>query len=254
MRTLFWQEVTVETAEVMAWARAYCGPKFHALVSDPPYELGFMGKTWDKSGIAFQAETWALLTQHLLPGAFGMVFASSRGWHRLACAIEDAGLLIHPSIFGWLNAMGFPKATRIDTQVDQAAGITVKRGKAFNTAGGGDRIHEFHVNGRTRVSHQPVEATAQTWAGHRYGLQALKPALEPIIVFQKPYAGRPVDSITTHGAGALWIDGARVAHGNADLRRQQGTHRHTAAPVAPNNGWKSREDVNNGRWPANVVL
>lgn len=171
----------------------YRGEKFHALLCDPPYHLsevktplqsfrsqfagrteeqkrartGFMGKKWDGGDIAYQPETWAALSTLLHPGAFGMAFASSRGWHRLAVAIEDAGLRIHPSIFGWVYATGFPKATR------------VKDAPAFE--------------------------------GHRYGLQALKPALEPIIVFQKPYEGRPVDSITATGAGALNIDGGRVA-------------------------------------------
>ena len=76
--------------DVMEWCKTYDGPKFHALLCDPPYSLQFMGKDWDHD-IAFHPETWAALTEHLYPGAFGMAFASSRGWHRLACAIEDAG-------------------------------------------------------------------------------------------------------------------------------------------------------------------
>ena len=111
----------VERADVLAWASEYDGPKFHALLCDAPYELGFMGKTWDDSGVSFQPETWAALAKHLHPGAFGMTFAGSRTWHRIAVAIEDAGLVIHPSIFAWANGQGFPKATRIDTQVDKAA-------------------------------------------------------------------------------------------------------------------------------------
>ena len=109
-------------ADVLEWAAGYDGPKFHALLCDPPYELKFMGKDWDASGIAFDKDTWEALAAHLYPGAFGMAFASARGWHRLAVAIEDAGLRIHPSIFGWSYGSGFPKATKIDTQVDKAAG------------------------------------------------------------------------------------------------------------------------------------
>ena len=135
-------------ADVMDWARDYDGPKFHALLCDPPYHLhstvkrfgnegsarakggvyrrcsrGFMGKKWDGGDIAYRSETWAALAKHLHPGAFGMAFASARGWHRLAVAIEDAGLRIHPSIFGWSYGSGFPKATRIDTQVDKRKGF-----------------------------------------------------------------------------------------------------------------------------------
>ncbi len=112
----------IDVADCIAWAEAYDGPLFHALLCDPPYELGFMGRAWDRSGIAFNPDTWRALARVLHPGAFGMAFASSRGWHRLAVAIEDAGLIIHPSIFGWAFGSGFPKATRLDTQIDKAAG------------------------------------------------------------------------------------------------------------------------------------
>ena len=76
--------------------------------------------------------------------------------------MEDAGLIIHPSIFGWGFGSGFPKATRIDDE---------------------------------------------RFSGYRYGLQSLKPALEPIIVAQVPYQGRSVESITQTGAGTWWIEG-----------------------------------------------
>jgi hypothetical protein len=214
------------------WAAYHSGPEFHAMLCDPPYHLtsitkrfggadsapaqfgtdgafarasrGFMGKQWDGGNVAFNPDTWAALATHLYPGAFGMAFASSRGWHRMAVAIEDAGLIIHPSIFGWSFGSGFPKATRVPDE-------------RFN--------------------------------GHRYGLQALKPALEPIIVFQKPYQGRPIDNIVETGAGALNIDGARL-----------GTER-VGWAVQPSRGYSggldSPEDGGrpvNGRWPANLVL
>lgn len=87
--------------DIMEWCKSYKGEKFHAILCDPPYELGFLGKEWDKSGIAFNPETWKALKEHLHDGGFGMAFASSRGWHRMAVAIEDAGFIIHPTIFGW---------------------------------------------------------------------------------------------------------------------------------------------------------
>lgn len=210
MRNYRINNVTVER-----WAKLYSGPKFHALLCDPPYELGFMGKGWDKQGVAFHPDTWAGLAEHLHPGAFVMAFASSRGWHRLACAIEDAGLIIHPSIFGWAFGSGFPKATRVKA----------------------DKIADFE--------------------GHRYGRQAMKPALEPIIVAQKPYAGRPVDSIVTTGAGSLWIDGGRIGNETItrtgfldDMRGGQYGKGHV----------KHRTDLgiqirtSTGRWPANFYL
>ena len=227
------------TADVLEWCKTYDGPKFHALLCDPPYHLtsgnvsvdwsayntpkgetntdgrghktGFMGKKWDGGDIAFDPATWAALAEHLYPGGFGMAFASSRGWHRLACAIEDAGLRIHPSIFGWNFGTGFPKATR------------VKDSEAFE--------------------------------GHRYGLQAMKPALEPIIIFQKNYEGKPVESIVETGAGALNIDGARIG-------TEPGLQRPARQGKGISGGWagytqepgKYGTEDGQGRWPANFYV
>jgi hypothetical protein len=209
--------------EVVAWAEKTPPLGAHALLCDPPYSLGngkrgFMNAAWDNN-ISFRPDTWKALAQHLLPGAFGACFASSRGWHRLACAIEDAGLIIHPSIFmlGWVQGTGWPKSTKIDTQVDKAAGVeqetvlydryrdgrlrTVQRDQSmFST-----------VRNHGNIGKLPATPLATVWAGHRYGGQMLKPALEPIIIWQKPYACCPVDSITQTGAGALWIEGCRIS-------------------------------------------
>lgn len=259
------------SADVLEWAANYTGPKFHALLCDPPYHLhdgnpnakgGFMGKQWDGGDIAFDPATWAALAEHLHPGGFIMAFASSRGWHRLACAIEDAGLRIHPSIFGWAQGSGFPKATRIDTQIDKAAGA--KR------EGTGESRHRnvkpyddsngWNANNTTGNFEYTAPATplAAVWEGHRYGGQALKPALEPIIVAQKPCAGRPVDSITATGAGALWVDGGRVATRDdcarpgpvLDIRGG----RFGSGPKPRIDRPESENGNPAGRWPPNFVL
>lgn len=118
----------ITQGDIIAWVEQYDGPLFHALLCDPPYHLtsitkrfgksgapaqfgrdgafarasrGFMGKDWDGGDIAFRPETWATLGRVLHPGAFGMAFASTRGFHRMAVAIEDAGFIIHPMIMAW---------------------------------------------------------------------------------------------------------------------------------------------------------
>ena len=180
--------------DAIKWAKEYEGEPFHALFTDAPYHLtsivkrfggkssapaqfgtdgvfsrsskGFMGQQWDGGDIAFQPETWNAFMGTMYPGAFGMAFSASRNWHRMAVAIEDAGFVIHPSVFFlWVQGQGFPKATKV-------------RADGFD--------------------------------GYKYGLQALKPAVEPIIVFQKPYEGRPIENIVATGAGVLNIDGGRV--------------------------------------------
>jgi len=260
-------------ATVAAWAEQYRGEPYHAMFCDPPYELGFMGKRWDRSGVAFRPETWAGLAAHLYPGAFGMAFASSRGWHRLACAIEDAGLIIHASLFGWAFGSGFPKATRIDLALDKIARghpqgsadpESVNSGKYKGGCSEDNPVGQGFGAGAGAFMREPgqrVECKADlpeaaTWEGHRYGLQALKPALEPIILFQKPYEGRPVDCITETGAGALWIDGGRIAGSwerntpwKDDITGgnyyKGGVRRVEADP---------QECHSAGRWPANLIL
>ena len=252
--------------DCVAWARDYSGEPFHALLCDPPYHMttvkrmqnssedkepgslspeklkansmarffksqkGFMGQTWDGGDVAFNPETWAAFLPLLYPGAFGMAFAGSRGWHRLAVAIEDAGFVIHPSIFGWAYGSGFPKATRVNFQPPEDP----------------EEVYSFDVTG--------------AFAGHRYGLQALKPALEPIIVFQKPYEGRPIDNIALTGAGVLNVDRARISYedggnlaSNPSLRSHVNggngghviSHEDDRRVVIPNQ---------QGRWPANFYL
>lgn len=69
-----------------------------SIITDPPYELGFMAKSWDKSGIAFQKETWEKCFKVLKSGGYLLAFGGSRTFHRIACAIEDAGFEIRDTI------------------------------------------------------------------------------------------------------------------------------------------------------------
>lgn len=116
-----------------------------AILTDPPYHLtsikardgtnetrarnhsdamarlagGFMGKAWDGGDVAFRVETWQAAYRVLKPGGYLMAFASSRGYHRMAVAIEDAGFITHPMI-GWVFGSGFPKATDASKMIDKA--------------------------------------------------------------------------------------------------------------------------------------
>ena len=200
---------TITNAPVEQWAKDYTGPKFHALLSDPPYELAFGGNKWDATGIAFNPDTWRALSTHLFPGAFIMVFASSVGWHRLAVAIEDAGFTLHPTIFNWVRAGGWPKSVSM-----------------------GDPDFE----------------------GHRYGRQALKPAVEPIIVAQKPYELPALASIKQTGAGALNVDAARIPDEQGELKATFG-----GVKGQLDGGFKKSVAYQynphpDGRYPANFTL
>ncbi len=93
-----------------------------SIVCDPPYELNFMGRKWDSSGIAFDAEVWAQALRVLKPGGHLLAFGGTRTWHRLAVAIEDAGFDIRDSI-AWLYGSGFPKSLDVSKAIDKAAGV-----------------------------------------------------------------------------------------------------------------------------------
>ena len=70
--------------------------------------VGFMGKAWDGGDVAFRPETWATITSALRPGGFLLAFGGTRTFHRVACAIEDAGLVLQDTLC-WLYGSGFPK-------------------------------------------------------------------------------------------------------------------------------------------------
>jgi site-specific DNA-methyltransferase (adenine-specific) len=159
------------TSDVVEWAKSYSGPQFHALFSDFPYDLGFMGKKWDTNA---QFEAWgASLLPVLKPGALALVFGGTRTWHRLAVGMEDAGFEVWDTMT-WLYGTGFPKAPDLGKMIG-------KRGDAANAA---------------------------TWTGYRPSM--LKPGWEPIVCFKKSFEGKYVDTILEHGSGALNIEGSRV--------------------------------------------
>ncbi|NDI85110.1 DNA-methyltransferase [Undibacterium crateris] len=86
-----------------------------SVVTDPPYEIGFMGKSWDASGIAYNPQMWAEVLRVLKPGGHLLAFSGSRTYHRMTCAIEDAGFQIRDQIM-WVYGSGFPKSRNLDGQ------------------------------------------------------------------------------------------------------------------------------------------
>lgn len=101
-----------------------------AVVTDPPYELGFMGKQWDATGVAFDVSTWLAVLRVLKPGGHLLAFGGTRGFHRLAVAIEDAGFELRdciarahagadcPWLAAWVYGSGFPKSLDVAKAID----------------------------------------------------------------------------------------------------------------------------------------
>jgi len=143
-----------------------------AIVTDPPYELGFMGKAWDGSGIAYNVDVWRECLRVLKPGGYLLAFGGSRTYHRLACAVEDAGFEIRDQIM-WVYGSGFPKSLDVGKAIDKAAGVkrevvgTVRKFPSASSANINDGWRrpwaEDHPN--TMSITVPATMDAQKWDG-----------------------------------------------------------------------------------------
>lgn len=125
-----------------------------AIVTDPPYGLGFMGRNWDHGlpGVPF----WEAALRVAKPGCHLLAFGGTRTFHRLTCALEDAGWEIRDdvaaffsqsvafalfwdsltqeqrklferafpaeSVLAWVYGSGFPKSHNVSKAIDKAAG------------------------------------------------------------------------------------------------------------------------------------
>ena len=214
-----------------------------AIVTDPPYELGFMGKSWDSTGIAYQPETWAAMLRILKPGGHLLAFSATRTYHRMTVAIEDAGFEIRDCI-AWMYGSGFPKSLDVSKAIDKAAGA--EREDVYeDKTGVTDNLAYGKGLGVGVIERRPATPEAEKWNG--WGT-ALKPAFEPIVVARKPLAGTVAQNVLEHGTGALNIDACRIGTdlittiGTPGAKNTYGTY--TAKP--------SSDHV--GRWPANVAL
>lgn len=225
----------------------------HAVVTDPPYGLtsivsrfgadgaapaksdgatgvygraarGFMGQTWDGSGIERDPEMWRLCWELLPPGGHLAAFGGCRTWHRIAVAIEDAGFEIRDSLC-WLFGTGFPKSHNPGAQMDQ------------------DWWDE------TELEHGMCSHRAAHYEGHG---TALKPGWEPIIVGRKPLEGTVAENLIRYGVGALNIDGCRI---EAADKTSAPVGQFRGSNIGPTGLRGVRDGASDalGRWPANVV-
>jgi site-specific DNA-methyltransferase (adenine-specific) len=217
-----------------------------SIVTDPPYELGFMGKSWDSTGIAFNVEIWREALRVLKPGGHLIAFSGSRTYHRMAVAIEDAGFEIRDQIM-WVYGSGFPKSHNISKAIDKHEGIWRGRAGEVTTKNGSMSGPNYE---RTPME-PPVTEAAKQWDG--WGT-ALKPAHEPMVLARKPVVGTVANNVLKYGTGGLNIDGSRVAGElEGDLNRfakTDGGNFNTSLALENHNAPVVRTE---GRWPANFI-
>ena len=188
-----------------------------SIVTDPPYELGFMGRSWDSTGIAFQKETWELCFKVLKPGGHLLAFSGSRTYHRMAVAIEDAGFEIRDQVM-WLYGSGFPKSMNVGKALDKKLGNErIKTGEKKTHSNKGIKQSEQRTAIGAGAFGQEVEedVTVGTTEWEGWGT-ALKPAHEPLVLARKPLSEKSVvDNVLNHRTGAINIDGCRVEGNDA---------------------------------------
>ena len=228
-----------------------------SVVTDPPYELGFMGKKWDSSGIAYSVELWREVLRVLKPGGHLVSFGGTRTYHRMACAIEDAGFEIRDSL-DWIYGSGFPKSLNVSKAIDERLGAERHpTGEVHTRHGGGvrsDKVHQLNPDAKETPVTAPGSPDAAQWEG--WGT-ALKPAHESVVLARKPLDGTVAGNILTHGTGALNVDGCRVpevidygggwANKGYVKPRTDGTFME-GTPVS------SGRNATSGRWPPNLLL
>ena len=250
-----------------------------AIVTDPPYELNFMNKGWDNSGIAFQKETWKKCFSALKSGGYLLAFGGSRTFHRIAVAIEDAGFEIRDTIM-WIYGSGFPKSMNLGKSVESKLvngsanptefknlnGTKVESGnwgisKMANEQGA--RPSDYSADGHMRT--ETVDYTTEQgkqWDG--WGT-CLKPAYEPIIIARKPCEGSVTDNVLKYGVGGLNIDECRVGDdviggGTTPSFRDVGKKSKEVIGIDKlsfgqvRNAERIEYEKHIGRFPANVML
>jgi len=226
-----------------------------SIVTDPPYEIGFMGKKWDNTGIAYNKTMWAEALRVLKPGGHMLAFSSTRTYHRMVCAIEDSGFEIRDQL-AWIYGSGFPKSQNVGKMIDKKAGAKRKVVGKTNTVVGPSMVNnKFGTFARKDYISandltEPSTELAKKYDG--WGT-ALKPAQEPIVLARKPLSEKTVAAnVIKFGTGAINIDESRVATGtDEDLSRK---------PTPPK-GWANTSKLNGsmnddwkkGRWPANII-
>ncbi len=191
---------------------------YDSVITDPPYEIGLHGKGWDQTGITFSSDLWSKLFRALKPGAFLAAFSIPRLYHRMAVAAEDAGFELYPFMV-WKFDGGLPKPINLSELFDRD-NLTERKIIGYRNGSGYTKANvDQGAQARTHIQFpiyaRHVSQEAQDWRGWFYGVNTLKPCLEPILIAQKPIqAGRMIDSVRQWGVGALNVEVLKIKTGN----------------------------------------
>jgi DNA modification methylase len=210
---------------------------------------GFMGKQWDGGDIAFRTDVWAHVLRVLKPGGHLLAFSGTRTYHRMTCAIEDAGFEIRDQI-GWAYGSGFPKSHDVSKGIDRAAGAEREIVGVAGRSGSRRACMAGDFKGGEYFATEASTDEAAQWQG--WGT-ALKPAWEPIVLARKPLIGTVAQNVLAHGTGAINIDGCRVEAEKSTGWSGNGRKDGLTVDILSGSHSSGEARPVEGRWPANIV-
>jgi site-specific DNA-methyltransferase (adenine-specific) len=248
---------SIATGEVTSILADFVDNAFDGLLCDPPYGFSFMNKAWDYD--VPSVALWRECLRVLKPGAPLLAFGGARTYHRLACAIEDAGFELRDCLM-WLYGKGFPKSVNVGLVIDKAAGATreivgarVLTGNAAISTSEKGGTYGVQV-GSIAPKEIPITAPASTLAKQWHGWgTALKPAYEPILLARKPLDGTIAQNVARWGVGGLAIDGCRIGE-IGGTRKSDPKKGPTVAAYGNGLNGGGCKPIDGGRWPANLIL
>jgi hypothetical protein len=225
-----------------------------SVVTDPPYEILFMSRKWDNTGIAHNVDMWKEVLRVLKPGGHLLSFGAPRTYHRMACAIEDAGFELRDCIM-WVFGSGWPKGQDISKGIDKKFGaerevVSTRKG---SLTGFGRNLEgrEIMLSGCVEIT-APSTPEAQKWEGWNTNL---KPSYEPIVMARKPLGEKTiVDNVLKHGTGAINIDDCRIETTDTlsiGAGKLWSGYRDTSKPEKEVTNPGSQHE--GGRYPANLI-
>jgi DNA modification methylase len=256
------------SAEIL---KQYPDNHFDSIVTDPPYGINFLGKSWDSN--TGEEEVYRECLRVLKPGGHILAFSAARTYHHLAMALEMAGFEIRDQIM-WIYGSGFPKSQDVGRNIQRSLGVKeTKAQKGYNGFGSENGTAFTQDWDRGPEKNPEVVCTdpeAKAWEG--WGTQ-LKPAHEPICMARKPMTQSIAKNCQQYGVGALNIDACRVPYKNEEdiqtylnnkagpAERGAGIHGEPIGMFEKSVGYKTikkeitrEEDLPQGRFPSNVIM
>lgn len=166
-------DYTLHTGDCRDVMRAMDAESVDSIATDPPYGLSFMGKGWDHAvpGVEF----WAEALRVAKPGAHMLAFGGTRLYHRLVCAIEDAGWEIRDCVL-WIYGSGFPKSLDISKAIDKVDAVEVRRSRNLS-------FTEWMRS--TGITANQIDAATGSNMGSHYTTHSTQPSIPTRAMFEK---------------------------------------------------------------------